>query len=66
MNTMLVLRLLVSHLRRDRRGAAFVENMVLTAMAVTAVAAGAKTLGDAMKQGTDAQKPNIQAGFIAK
>ena len=66
MNSILVLRAFALRLRKDVRGANFVEYMVLVALAIGAVAAGAKTLGDAMKTGTDTQKTNISAGFVEK
>ncbi|MBX3193043.1 MAG: hypothetical protein KF819_39025 [Labilithrix sp.] len=66
MNTILILRAFALRLRKDVRGANFVEYMVLVALAIGAVAAGAKTLGDAMKSGTDTQKTNIAAGFVQK
>lgn len=54
----------VRSLRRSARGANFVEYMVLVALAIGAVVAGAKTLGDAMSEGTKTQSKNIGAGFV--
>ena len=54
-----ILRSLVRALRRDVRGANFVEYMVLVALAVGAVLAGAKTLGGAVKEKTDSEKGQI-------
>lgn len=66
MNTFLAIRTFVLGLRKDIRGANFVEYMVLVALAIGAVAGGAKVLGDSMKEGTDKQKTNIAAGFVQK
>lgn len=66
MNTFLVIRAFALRLRKDIRGANFVEYMVLVALAIGAVAAGAKVLGGAMETGTNAQKTNIATGFTGK
>ena len=64
MNTVLVLRAFALRLRKDIRGANFVEYMVLVALAIGAVATGASTLGKAMDEGTKKQETNIKAGFV--
>ncbi len=54
-----ILRSIVRALRRDVRGANFVEYMVLVALAIGAVAAGAKTLGGAVKDKATSEKGDI-------
>ncbi|MDB4940628.1 MAG: hypothetical protein JWP97_162 [Labilithrix sp.] len=64
-STNTVLRSLVRALRRDVRGANFVEYMVLVALAVGAVLAGAKTLGGAVQEKANSEKGEI-SGIAVK
>lgn len=59
MNTNTILRSIVRQLRRNARGANFVEYMVLVALAVGAVLTGAKTLGGAVQQKTSDEQGKI-------
>jgi Flp pilus assembly pilin Flp len=54
----------IEKLVKDARGANFVEYMVLVALAITGVTAGAKLLSDGMKDGADKQKTEVSKGFI--